>query len=118
MSQDETLLLDILQAASDAFEFVATLDQAQFNASKFHQNAVIRCIEIIGEAAGKVSQEFQDAHLEIPWRDITGMRHRLIHNYADIRLDLVWDVSQNKLPELIAAIRPLIPPSPADTKHQ
>jgi uncharacterized protein with HEPN domain len=118
MLQDEPLLLDILQAASDAIEFVATLDQAKFNASKLHQNAVIRCIEIIGEAAGKVSREFQDAHPEIPWRDITGMRHRLIHNYADVRLDLVWHVSKNKLPELIAAIRPLIPPGPADTQRQ
>lgn len=115
MSRDEPLLLDMLQAASDAAEFVAAVDQTQFYADKLHQYAVIRCIEIIGEAAGKVSREFRDAHPEIPWSDIVGMRHRLIHNYSDVRLDLVWDVVRSKLPELIAILRPLVPPDRGDT---
>jgi uncharacterized protein with HEPN domain len=114
MLQDEPRLLDMLQAANDAVGFVAGVEQAQFNANKMQQYAVIRCIEIIGEAAGKVSRAFQGAHPEIPWADIVGMRHRLVHNYGDVRLDLVWDVSQLKLPELIAALRPLIPPDRDD----
>ena len=59
MLRDEAQLLDMLQAARDAVEFVAGLDQARFDVSKLHQNAVIRSIEIIGEAAGKVSRGFQ-----------------------------------------------------------
>jgi uncharacterized protein with HEPN domain len=114
MLRDETLLLDMLQGAGDAVEFVANLDQAQFNASKLHQNAVIRSIEIIGEAAGKVSRGFQQAHPEIPWSAIVGMRHRLVHAYNDVDLDLVWDVVCGRLPDLIAILQPLIPPPDAE----
>lgn len=114
MSRDEPLLLDMLQAAGDAIEFVVFVDQTQFNAGKMLQYAVICCIEIIGEAAGKVSREFCNAHPEIPWSDIVGMRHRLIHNYSDVRLDLVWEVVRSKLPELIAVLRPLVPTDAGD----
>ena len=112
MLQDEPLLLDMLNAAADAVEFVGSADQTQFKADKMLQYAVIRCIEIVGEAARKVSRGFQSANPEIPWPDIVGMRHRLIHNYSDVRLDLVWSVVHDKLPELIAALRQLVPPDP------
>ena len=114
MLRDEALLLDMLLAARDAMEFVAELDQPRFETSRLHQNAVIRSIEIIGEAAGKVSRGFQQAHPEIPWSAIVGMRHRLIHDYNQVRIDLVWDVARNRLPELVAALGPLVPP-PAET---
>ena len=114
MLRDEALLLDMLLAARDAMEFVAELDQSQFETSRLHQNAVIRSIEIIGEAAGKVSRACQQAHPEIPWSAIVGMRHRLIHDYNQVRIDLVWDVARNRLPELVAALEPLVPP-PAET---
>lgn len=67
MLRDEALLLDMLLAARDVQEFVANLDRAQFDASKLHQNAVVRSNEIIGEAARSVSRGFQQAHPEIPW---------------------------------------------------
>ncbi len=114
MLRDEALVLDMLLAARDAMEFVAELDQPRFETSRLHQNAVIRSIEIIGEAAGKVSRGFQQAHPEIPWSAIVGMRHRLIHDYNQVRIDLVWDVARNPLPELVAALGPLVPP-PAET---
>jgi uncharacterized protein with HEPN domain len=53
------------------------------SASSLHQSAVIRKLEVIGEAAGKVSKAFRAAHPEIPWREMTGLRHRLIHGYDD-----------------------------------
>jgi len=107
--RDAALLLDMLLAARDAKSFVAGLSEAAFVASRLHQNAVIRSLEIIGEAAGKVSAETCDAHPEIPWRNITGMRHRLIHGYAEVRLDLVWSVVQTELGPLEHALRRLIP---------
>ncbi len=107
--RDASLLLDMLLAARDARAFVGALDEAAFMASRLHQNAVIRSLEVIGEAAGKVSPGVQAAHPEIPWREITGMRHRLIHGYAEVRLDLVWAVAQERLDPLIAALEPLIP---------
>jgi uncharacterized protein with HEPN domain len=66
-------------------------------------------LEIIGEAAGKISAATQAAHPEIPWREITGMRHRLIHGYAEVRLDLVWMVLRDRLGPLIAILEQLVP---------
>lgn len=80
-----------------------------FLASRLHQNATIRSLEVIGEAAGKVSEETRAAHPEIPWRDITHMRHRLIHGYGDVRLDIVWMVLRDHLSPLIAQLATLIP---------
>lgn len=108
--RDAALLLDMVLAAEDALSFIAGLDEQAFSASDLHQSAVIRKLEVIGEAAGKVSKSFCAAHQEIPWQEITGMRHRLIHNYNDVQLDVVWNVVIKKLPDLIAALQPLIPP--------
>jgi uncharacterized protein with HEPN domain len=96
-ARDAALLLDMLLAARDAKEFIEGMDEAAFIASRLHQNAVIRAWEVIGEAAGNVSAAMRVAHPEIPWREITGMRHRLIHGYGDVRMDIVWDVVQTRL---------------------
>ena len=95
--RDAALLLDMLLAARDALSFVEGLDEAAFLKSRLHQNAAIRSLEVIGEAAGKVSTPTQTAHREIPWRDITAMRHRLIHGYAEVRLDRVWMLLHDRL---------------------
>jgi uncharacterized protein with HEPN domain len=107
--RDSALLLDMLLAARDARSFVEGLDEVAFLASRLHQNAVIRSLEIVGEAAGKISTATQAAHSEIPWREITGMRHRLIHGYGDVRLDLVWIVLCDRLPSLLAILEQLAP---------
>lgn len=110
--RDAALLLDILLAAEDALAFIAGLDERAFLASGLHQSAVIRQLAIIGEAAGKVSKSFCAAHPEIPWTQMTGMRHRLVHDYGNVRLDIVWRVTKETLPGLIATLRPLVPPKP------
>ncbi len=109
-ASDLALLLDMALAAKDALGFAAGMNEAEFAASRLHQNAVIRSLEVIGEAAGKISADFRDKHPKIQWREITGMRHRLIHGYAEVRFDVVWSVVQDSLPPLLAAISPLLPP--------
>jgi len=74
------------------------------------QYAVTRCIEIIGEAARGISEEFRTEHPEISWKNMIGMRSRLIHNYDEIDLDVVWDVLQHDIPKLITQVEPLVPP--------
>ena len=106
--RDAALLLDMLLAARDARGFVAGMDEAAFLASRLHQNAVIRSLEVIGEAAGKVSPALRAAQPAIPWREITGMRHRLIHGYDEVELDVVWRVLTAHLEPLLAALEPLI----------
>lgn len=110
MSRDDALVLDIVLAAKDVQEFVQGLDWHAFEMSRLHQNAVIRSLEIIGEAAGKLSANFQAAHPAIPWRDIVNMRHRLIHAYSEVRLDVVWNVVVNETPRLLGELAPLVPP--------
>jgi uncharacterized protein with HEPN domain len=114
--RDAALLLDMQLAAKDARGFVAGIDEAAFLSSRLHPNAVIRSLEVIGEAAGKVSPAFRAAQPDIPWREIIGMRHRLIHGYDEVRLDVVWRAVAQHLDPLIAALEPLIrqesPPDP------
>lgn len=112
--RDGALLLDIMLAAEDALSFIAGLDERAFLASGLHQSAVIRKLEVMGEAAGKVSKTFCAAHPEIPWAQMTGLRHRLVHNYGEVRFDIIWRVVKETLPSLITTLRPLIPPKADD----
>lgn len=114
MWRDPALALDILLAAQDAMSFTAGLDRTGFAASKLHQAATIRCLEIIGEAANRTSPEFRAAHPDIPWRLMTDMRNRLIHGYAEVDLDTVWDVVSNHLPPLVTALSTIVPPDDAE----
>lgn len=71
------------------------------------QRAFVRSLEIIGEAAKKVPEDFRDQHPAIEWRAMSGMRDRLIHDYFGVDYELIWDVVRNRVPELrthIAAI--------------
>lgn len=107
MPRDAALLLDMLLAARDALEFVEGLDAAAFEASRLHQAPVIRCLEILGEAAGKVSPATREAQAGLPWREMSGMRHRLIHGYAEVRVEVVWRVVREDLPGLVTALEAL-----------
>lgn len=108
--RDPALLLDMMLAAEDALRFVAGMDEAAFRASDLHQSAVIRKLEIIGEAATRVTGGLRAAHPGIPWRAVIGMRNRLIHGYDEVRLEQVWAVLRHHLPSLVETLRPLIPP--------
>ena len=108
--RDLALLLDMLLAARDSQEFISGLSQEQFLQSKLHQNAAIRSLEIIGEAAGQISRDSTDALPAIPWKKVTGMRHRLIHDYFEVDLELVWKVVQVEIPSLIETLEALVPP--------
>lgn len=74
--------------------------------------AVAYEVQIIGEAAGRVSEEFRQAHPEIPWALMIGMRHRIVHNYRELRRDVLWSTAKDEAPELIKMLAPLIPPLP------
>jgi uncharacterized protein with HEPN domain len=81
------------------------------------QDAIIRKIEIIGEAAKRLSPEFQEEYSDIPWRIIKGMRDKLVHDYIDIDLEVVWETSKKNIPELekkINHLMILLKKSPSD----
>lgn len=95
---------DMRQAAADACCFVEGMSKDDFLEDKRTQQAVIMSLVIIGEAATRVMDghpAFADAHKEIPWRGMRGMRNRIAHGYFAINLDVVWDTVQTALPALL-----------------
>jgi uncharacterized protein with HEPN domain len=111
MWRDEAYLLDIPIAARRVLEFSRDLTWEQFQQSHFlHQHAIAKALENIGEAARKVSVDTRTAHPAIPWPQIVAMRHRIAHDYFRLDLLKVWEIVQNDIPSLIAAIKPLVPP--------
>lgn len=109
MWRDEAYLLDILIAARKALRYVQGASWESFKEDDRTQDAVIRNLQVIGEAARKISEEFQGRYPEIPWGEIIGMRHRLIHDYSRIDVVKIWDTAQNDIPSLIRWIEPLVP---------
>lgn len=98
------------QAAENACGFVVGMEKDDFFADKRTQQAVIMSLVVLGEAATRVMDghtDFADAHPEMPWRSMRGMRNRIAHGYFDINLDVVWDTVQTALPELLGLLHAL-----------
>jgi uncharacterized protein with HEPN domain len=114
LEYDPDFLSDMLLSARDAVEFTSNITWEEFSGDVLRQNAVAYSIQKIGEAATKVSGAFKEDHTEIPWVDIIGMRHRTVHGYRDLKLDVVWNTAREDVPRLIELLEPLIPPSPED----
>jgi uncharacterized protein with HEPN domain len=109
MARDESYLLDILKAGRKLIRITSGMSRASFEQNDVVQDSAIRQIEIIGEAAKKVSSGFKETHPEIPWREMVGMRNRLIHDYWRIDIEQVWKTIQEGIPALIRQIEPLVP---------
>ncbi len=112
---DAAYLWDMLTAARDALEFTSGCTFEQFRTDKLRQSAVERKVEIIGEAARRVSEAFRDAHPEIPWPKVIGLRNIVAHDYSGIRQELMWRVVSLRLPELVTMLDALgltPPPDP------
>jgi uncharacterized protein with HEPN domain len=112
--RDAAYLWDMLDAAQAVREFVAGRSLADYLADRMLRGAVERHVEIIGEAAGRVSPAFRAAHPELPWPKIIAQRHVLVHEYGDIQPELLWKVATEHLPALIASLKALLPPLPKE----
>lgn len=104
---DRAYLLHMRDAVQRAREYSAA-GREVFLASSLVQDAVIRNLEILGEATKQLSSDTTDAEPNIPWEDIAGMRDVLIHHYFGVDLVLVWDVVEHRLPALLEAIQRLL----------
>lgn len=112
---DRAYLWDMLTAAKAVTEFVEGRTLEEYVGDLMLRSAVERQVEIIGEAARRVSKEFQEAHSDIPWRPIQAQRHVLAHDYGEIKHDRLWRVAVEHIPELIQQLAPLVPsPAPPD----
>ena len=85
--------------------------RSDFDADENLRLALAHLIQTIGEAARRVSPAFQQQHAEIPWKQIIGMRHKVVHDYLDVNEDILWDVATGELPALVAALEKIVPPN-------
>ena len=107
MRRDEQRLQDILEAISKIERF-ARDGRASFEADERTQIWMVHHVQIIGEAARALSEDFRSRHPDIPWAQIVGMRHILVHDYFGIDLDEVWSVVERDLPVLAAQLRSIL----------
>ncbi len=106
MRQDDTIRLrHMLDAAQEAIPFACGKKREDLDHERMLVLSLVKDIEIIGEAAAKVSENCRQEHSQIPWKEIVTMRNRLIHGYFDINLDIVWQTVTEELPLLILQLR-------------
>ena len=95
----------MLSAMDRLVEVIGRTTQEDFAGDWVLQDAVMRELEILGEAAGRVSPEFVAAHPEIPWKEITGLRHKLIQNLFEVDLGIVRRTATTNVPEVLPLVR-------------
>jgi uncharacterized protein with HEPN domain len=111
MKKDDLVYVGhMLDTARTAMSKVQGLDRAGFDADENLRLALAHLIQIIGEAAARVSDEFRSLHADVPWRSIVGMRHKIVHDYLYVDYDLVWEVATLDLPKLDSQLAPLAGP--------
>jgi uncharacterized protein with HEPN domain len=110
--KDAVYLWDVIEAAEAVQGFVAGVRYEQYLEDRKLQMAVERAVEIIGEAARRISPQFKEAHPEIPWRLIVAQRNVLAHEYGEIKQDRIWALTLRHIPELVAKLKPLVPAAP------
>ncbi|MEO0947932.1 MAG: DUF86 domain-containing protein, partial [Cyanobacteria bacterium J06641_5] len=103
-------LLDMLQSAELIIRYTAESSKDEFLENLLLQDAVVRRLLIIAEAARRVSDTTRQSLPNVAWQEINGMRNRLVHEYDDVNLDIVWNVVQNEIPSLIVELQSRIPP--------
>jgi len=103
-STDPVRLRHMRDAAAQAIAFVQGRSRGDLDTDLMLSLALVRLIEILGEAAKHLSPELKDAHPEIPWRPITGTRDRLIHGYFNVDHDILWTILQDQLPPLVKTL--------------
>ncbi len=109
MQKDDLIRVrHMLEASCEAVSFIHGRTRTDLESNRMLTLSIVKSVELIGEAATRISKESRALHPEIPWADIIAMRNRLIHAYFDIDLDRVWDTVTDDLPPLIAALRKTI----------
>ena len=110
MERDLQSLLDMLQSAQIMMNYIAGRSRDDLTTDLQFQDAMIRRLLIIGEASKRVSETTRQTLITIPWIAINGMRNRLVHEYDEIDLDVVWDTAVKSLPILVLELKKVVPP--------
>ncbi len=106
MPKDQQSILDIIDSINLIFEYTQDIDWDEIDTKD--QDAVIRRLTIIGEATKRLSPDFRADHPEIPWKQMAGLRDIIVHEYDDIRLDIIRDIVEIELPKILPILQPLL----------
>ena len=106
---DLAYLWDMREAARDIITFVKGIKYARFIQNRMIRYAVERQLLVIGEAANHITIQFREAHPDLPWQQMIGLRNVLAHEYGEIKVDRIWNAATVSVPELINELQPLIP---------
>ena len=115
--RDIESIWDMVDAIVKIQEFTRTMEEEDYLDSELVQSAVERKLEILGEAARRVSIKFQSQNTEIDWRNAIGLRNMIIHRYDQVEQERIWDIIQEILPELKSQLMPLLPPIVTETEN-
>ena len=108
MKKADTIRLQhMLDAAREALSFAGGREREDLSADRMLMHTLIRVVAVVGEAASKISQEAREQMPGIEWRDVIGMRNRLVHVYFDINLDILWDTIVYDIPRFIEELEKL-----------
>ena len=111
--KDDTLYLGhMLDMARTAQTFVCGRVYGDLKSDKAFEMALVHALQIVGEAARRVSEEFRRQQPHIPWRQIVAFRHRVVHDYLKVEHQIVWDIATKELQPLIDALVAILPPEP------
>jgi uncharacterized protein with HEPN domain len=108
MKDDRIYIEHILQSIEKIQSYISGKDQETFSNDSITQDAVVRQLEIIGEATKRISKELRNKNSEVPWEDMAGMRDVLIHDYIDVDLNIVWKTASQSIPGLKALLNKLV----------
>lgn len=104
MSRDRESLIDIINAAQRILRYTSDVSRFELETNDEKLSAILYQITIIGEATKRLSELFRQKRSEIPWREMAGMRDIIVHKYDQLDFEVVWDVVNNKIPELLILI--------------
>jgi uncharacterized protein with HEPN domain len=108
MQRDAVFLADILSAADDLRQLVRQATPELFQSSKMLRYAMLHALMVVGEAAAKLSAELKSRHGDVPWQRVTGVRHRIVHDYSGLDYELLWEVITRMVPELEARVSSIL----------
>lgn len=106
--RDRVRLMDMLDHSREALQFIQGKQRSDLDTDRLLNLSLVRLLEIIGEAAARISDETKSNVTEIQWRQITGLRNRLIHGYNNVDFDIMWDILQDDLPPLAVQLEKII----------
>ncbi len=110
MPKDDLVYVShMLEMAQKAISLVRDRDRAAYDRDEVLRLALTHLVQVVGEAARRVSREFCDSHPQIPWRAVVGMRHKVVHDYMNVDDDILWDTVTNELPPLIDELEKMLP---------